>query len=100
MIDLSDPNTDVIKLYKDFLKWIIKNGEMYRQAGICKWFRDTAVEKWLYNNEFIPYKEEEKCRKLAKILLSVWSRINLIIVENPNNKIVWYEIKQGDSHER
>ena len=80
MIDLSDPNTDVVKLYKEFKKWVngIKRG-MRKSKYTTSFFERHSVSGWIYFN-----KRQQRYGCLTETLLSIWERIGLVGIRDVN----------------
>jgi hypothetical protein len=76
MIDLADPKTDVIKLFKSFKKY----SKDYTVDERCQ----GTISRWLANDS---YKNKEACYEPAKQLLWVWEKLGLIKVRKPSHPV-------------
>ena len=69
MIDLADPNTDVVKLYKEFKK-------LYRQTRFDNIFFEYGAIEYLLGNKRMVSKDEIK---KAKQIIAIWLRLGYIM---------------------
>ena len=69
MIDLADPDTDVIKLYKEFKKDL--GDQLFWEINIATWLGDG-----IYNPNYI--ENPGPFLKKASQLLLIWMRIGIV----------------------
>ena len=80
MIDLANPNTDVIKLYKNFFRWSKLHGKYPNQGHT---FESHQLISWLsdelnYSLILEEFDEHKKSVEFIKQILQIWSNIGLI----------------------
>ena len=94
MIDLADPNTDVVKLYKDFKEWVIaKHNDDYKELlpihfkynvkpSVIEVYYDL-IFNWLCDMDLETYAEEDI--KIINQLIFIWHKSSFVQKIRHNN---------------
>ena len=76
MIDLADPQTDIMRLFWSFKRFVKKHPHDYGFDGVN--FQNGTVDYWFYGTKKGTARPDVSEIQLGQILLKIWCKANLI----------------------